>query len=361
MLGVIDNLTNWYIRFNRKRLKGTAGLPVEDTTSAMNTLFRVLFTLVRALAPFIPFLTEHIYGLLKPHLSEEAVAQFRDSRSVHFLPFPTVQESLFDEATELRIATMQKVIQLARGAREKSQVPLKTPLRSLVVVADPDILAHVEALASYIKEELNVRDVVLSSDEQQHNILLEARVDWPTLGKKLKKDVQLVRKALPGLSQEELRRFVQDKTMLVGGIQLVEDDITILRVLRDSRSDVSAADGEKWEPAFADDMVVLLDTAPSAELASEGIARELVNRVQRLRKKAGLVPTDDVRMQCAVLSDPGNVGLAAVVASHEALFVSALRGNLEDVSSDAAVAESLVLQEEQEIGELRFRLQLLKA
>ncbi|CAI7677035.1 unnamed protein product [Penicillium pancosmium] len=88
LLQVIDNLTNWYIRFNRKRLKGGAGLGEEDTVQALHTLFEVLFTLVRALAPFTPFITEHIYRLLKPYLGD-GINKYSDARSVHFLPFPT--------------------------------------------------------------------------------------------------------------------------------------------------------------------------------------------------------------------------------------------------------------------------------
>ncbi|KAK4245666.1 isoleucyl-tRNA synthetase [Corynascus novoguineensis] len=191
LLQVIDNLTNWYIRFNRKRLQGTAGLGFDDTTAALNTLLQVLFTLIRALAPFIPFLTEHIYQLLRLQLAP-ATVDLPDARSVHFLPFPTVQEALFDAVIERRVAAMQRVIQLGRAARERRNISLKTPLLSLVVIADAQSLADVDSLAAYIREELNVRDVVLTEDEARYGIRFEARVHWPSLGKKLKKDVQLV-------------------------------------------------------------------------------------------------------------------------------------------------------------------------
>ncbi len=364
LLSSIEDLTNWYIRFNRRRLKGSAGLGVDDTTAAMNTLFQVLFTLVRALAPFTPFITEYIYGLLKPHLSAEVRATFKDDRSVHFLPFPTVQESLFDEVIERKVAAMQKVIQLARTARERCNVSLKTPLLSVVVIADQHILDDVDSLSTYVREELNVRDVVLTSDEEQYGILLEARVDWPTLGKKLKKDVQMVKKNLPGLTQAELRQFLADKSMSVGGIRLEEKDISIVRVLATDQKAAPASPeqsghGPKWEPGFADDMIVLLDTTPHPELAVEGLAREIINRVQRLRKKAGLVPADDVRMLYHVVANPEEVDLDAVVASHDALFQTALRGKLEASAADAA-KDALIVEEEQAIGDLSFVLRLLR-
>lgn len=401
LLASIEELTNWYIRFNRRRLKGSAGLGEDDTTAAMTTLFQVLFTLVRALAPFTPFISEHIYSLLKKHISPEVSKTFKDDRSVHFLPFPTVQESLFDEVIERKVGAMQKVIQLARTARERCNVSLKTPLMSVVVIADQNILDDVEELSSYIREELNVRDVILTSDEEKYGILLEARVDWPTLGKKLKKDVQMVKKNLPGLTQTELRQYLTEKKISVGGILLEDTDITIVRVLANAadkadkvekaekkdkkdkkggKKDDKAApaeaeaapapaapapaaaapaeEGPKWEPGFADNMIVLVDTTPHPELAVEGLAREIINRVQRLRKKAGLVPADDVRMLYKVVENPDEVDLASVVTSHEGLFQTALRGKLEP--SSEADKEALIVEEEQAIGDLSFVLQLLR-
>ncbi len=262
LLQVIDNLTNWYIRFNRKRLKGAAGLGEDDTTVALNTLLRVLFTIVRALAPFTPFLTEHIYQLLRPQLAQ-MISEYADARSVHFLPFPTVQEALSDAAIERQVSVMQKVIQLGRGARERRNLPLKTPLLSLVVIADSQLLADIDTLKFYVQEELNVRNVTLTSDEERYAILLEARVDWPSLGKKLKKDVQVVRKALPTLSQAQLKQYQHTKTMDIDGISLSEGDLALVRVIgKGQRSGSEANDGPQWEPAFADDMVVLMDVAP---------------------------------------------------------------------------------------------------
>ncbi|KAK4146405.1 uncharacterized protein C8A04DRAFT_25626 [Dichotomopilus funicola] len=120
LLHSLDNLTNWYIRFNRKRLKGVAAAArsdaAADTATALTTLLQVLFTLVRALAPFTPFLTEHIYQLLRPVLPTTGVGY---ARSVHFLPFPRVQTALLDKAVERQVEAMQKVIQLGRAARER--------------------------------------------------------------------------------------------------------------------------------------------------------------------------------------------------------------------------------------------------
>ncbi|KAK4156975.1 isoleucyl-tRNA synthetase [Chaetomidium leptoderma] len=359
LLQVIDNLTNWYIRFNRKRLKGVAGLGLDDTTAALNSLLQVLFTMVRALAPFTPFLTEHIYQLLRPQLAE-ATAGFADARSVHFLPFPTVQEALFDTVIERQVSVMQKVIQLGRVARERRNLSLKTPLLSLVVIADSQPLADMDSLKSYVLEELNVRNLVLTDDEERYSIHLEARVDWPSLGKKLKKDVQVVRKALPTLSQAQLRDYQRTKTINLDGISLGEGDLTLVRVIGEGTERSGAP---QWEPAFADDMVVLLDIAPHPELVEEGLMRDLISRFQRLRKRAGLMPTDEVCMRQRVISDPDGVGLGSMVAERQDMFITALRGRVEEARGEEEVVGEgdIILEEEQAVGNLVVMLQLARA
>lgn len=121
MLEMIDNMTNWYIRFNRKRLKGEFGL--EDTLHALNSLFEVLYTLVRGMAPFTPFITDNIYRRLRPYIPRESLPE--NNESVHFLPFPEVREELFDADVERKFSRMQKVIELARVSRERKAIGLK--------------------------------------------------------------------------------------------------------------------------------------------------------------------------------------------------------------------------------------------
>jgi isoleucyl-tRNA synthetase len=357
LLKAIDDLTNWYIRFNRKRLKGLSGLGLDDTKDALNTLFEVLFTLVRALAPFIPFITEHIYDLLRKYLPDEILSSFSDSRSVHFLQIPTVREALFDADIERGVSAMQKVIELGRKARDKRTIALKVPVLTLVVISDSQILADVDSLKTYVEEELNVRNVILTTDEEKYNIVLEAKVDWPTLGKKLKKDVQKVKKALPNLTQDQLRSFLKEKTISIDGIELGEEDLNIVRSLGPDSS--KAADGADWEAAFTTDAIVLMDCASHPELANEGLARDLVNRVQKLRKRANLVPTDDIRMEYKVVANPDQIDVADVIKSQEKVFINALRGNLGPIKEDDP-ADSLIAEEEQEVRGLIILLRLAK-
>ncbi|KAL4879354.1 tRNA synthetases class I-domain-containing protein [Aspergillus karnatakaensis] len=356
LLGLIDNTTNWYIRFNRKRLKGENG--TDDTLHALNTLFEVLFTLVRGLAPFTPFLTDNIYGRLLPHIPEALRGE--DSRSVHFLPFPEVREELFDEVVERRVARMQKVIEMARISRERKSLGLKTPLKSLVVIhQEEQYLEDVKSLESYILEEINVQELVLSSDEAKYNVQYSVSADWPTLGKKLKKDAQKVKKALPSLTSEDVKKFVADKKILVDGIELVEGDLIVKRGLKE---DSSAQDKE---PNADADVLTILDVKLYPELAHQGLGREIVNRLQRLRKKAGLVPTDDVKMEYVVLSDPDSVGLKEAFETQASVIEKVVRRPLEQYQGaegklPSGDEEGIIAQEEQEVQNATFLLRLLK-
>ncbi|PNY29721.1 Isoleucine-tRNA ligase, cytoplasmic [Tolypocladium capitatum] len=350
LLELIDNTTNWYIRFNRRRLKGENG--VDDTQHALNALFEVLFTLCRGLAPFTPFLSDSIYLRLLPHIPKEL--QGDDPRSVHFLSFPEVRQELFDAEVERRVARMQRVIELARVSRERRAIGLKTPLRSLVVIHhNPQYLADVKSLENYITEELNVRDLILSGDEANYNVQFSVTADWPVLGKKLRKDMARVKKALPGLSSGQVQRYLRDKEILVDGIRLEEGDLVVRRGLREDGT------SKNLEINSDSDVLTILDSEIYPELAQEGVAREVINRVQRLRKRAGLQATDDVKMEYRVLSDPEDVGLAEVLVSQAATFEKTLRRPLEELQ-DRSDAGGIIAEEEQEVQQATFLLRLLK-
>lgn len=359
LLNLIDETTNWYIRFNRKRLKGELG--VDDTLHALNTLFDVLYTLVRALAPFTPFIADLIYSKLLPHIPKSLHS--KDDRSVHFLAFPELREELFNPVIERRVGRMQKVIELARQSRERRTVGLKTPLKTLVVIhTDQQYLDDVKSLEGYITEELNIRDLVLSSDEDKYNVQYSVSADWPVLGKKLKKDVQKVKKALPDVTSHDCKAFLSDKKISVAGIELVEGDLVVKRALKQDEN------SKHQETNTDDDVLIVLDVAIYPELAQEGLAREIINRVQQLRKKANLKPTDDIKMEYRVQEDPDAIGLESAFESQSDFIGKALRRPLDkhavtEVEGPVVngVDESSIIAEEvQEIQKATFLLRLLK-
>jgi len=358
LLNLIDNTTNWYIRFNRKRLKGEFG--VDDTQHALNSLFEVLYTLVRGLAPFTPFIADTIYLRLLPHIPKSS--QGEDPRSVHFLPFPEVREELFDDVVERRVGRMQRIIEMGRVSRERRAIGLKTPLKTLIVIhTDQQYLDDVKSLEGYISEELNVRDLVLSADEAKYNVQYSVSADWPTLGKKLKKDAQKVKKALPALTSDDVKAFVKSKHITVDGIELEEEDLIVKRGLKEDEG------SKNFETNTDNDVLTILDSALYPELAHEGLAREIINRVQRLRKKAGLVPTDDVKMEYKVMNDPDNVGVESMFESQRKMIEKALRRPMDkhvvtevEGKIPNGVKEAVIMEEEQEVQKAMVLLRLVR-
>ncbi|KAJ9610353.1 isoleucine--tRNA ligase [Cladophialophora chaetospira] len=359
LTGLIDETTNWYIRFNRKRLKGELG--VDDTLHALNTLFDVLYTLVRGLAPFTPFVADLIYSRLLPFIPKSLHGE--DMRSVHFLSFPEVREELFDQVIERRVSRMQKVIELARQSRERRAIGLKTPLKTLVVIhKDQQYLDDVKSLEGYITEELNVRDLILSSDEEKYNVQYSVTADWPVLGKKLKKDMQKVKKALPDVTSDDCKTYLSDGKLNVAGIELVEGDLVVKRSLKESEA------SKDQETNTDNDVLTILDSALHPELAQEGLAREIINRVQQLRKKANLKPTDDVKMEYCVQEDPDEIGLEKVFETQSSYIEKALRRPvdkhvvtaIEGPVTNGDAKEDVIVEEVQEVNKATFLLRLLK-
>lgn len=349
LLHFIDELTNWYIRFNRRRLKGENG--VDDCLKALNTLFDALFTFARAMAPFTPFLADGIYQRLRAYIPEEVLAQFgQDGRSVHFLSYPEVRQELFDEAIETAVGRMQSVIDLGRNIREKKTISLKTPLKTLVILhSDETYLKDIEALKNYIIEELNVRDVIITTDEEKYGVEYKVVADWPVLGKKLKKDAKKVKDALPKVSSDEVKQYMETGKLVVDGIELVAGDLNVIRGLPES----AAANGQ--ETRTDQEVLIILDTNVYEDLKTEGLARELINRIQKLRKKCGLEATDDVLVEYELVKD--TINFEDVVNTHRDMLTKTCRSNIAlcDGSKDHALVD-----EEQSINDTIFKLKIFK-
>ena len=355
LLEMIENLTNWYIRLNRRRLKGESGL--QSSLTGLNTLFEVLFILVRALAPFTPFVADHVYLLLNPYLPTSMLESYQDVRSVHFLPYPSFHTQLLDPVVERKVKRMQTVVSLARTSRERKTISLKTPLKGLAVVhSDSQYLADLRSLEYYIRDEVNVREIDFTSDESKYEVQYTCSADWPTLGKKLRKDAQKVRKELPNLSTEQVKDFVRDGKINVGGIDLTLEDLIVKR-------EVLNSEGKNIIANTDDDVLTILDLALDSDLMQDGLAREIINRVQRLRKKAGLVVTDDVKMCYKINNEPDEVELSKAFKSRAGMIESVVRGPVIEETSAAESEndkEKLIVEEEQEIQKATFLLKLMK-
>ncbi|GAA5837845.1 hypothetical protein JCM11251_004675 [Rhodosporidiobolus azoricus] len=357
MLNLIDELTNWYIRFNRRRLKGENGL--EDTVHALNTLFETLFTLVRTLSSFTPFLTENIYQGLRPFFPEDisGLDVGQDVRSLHFLPFPHVREAYFDPVIERQVSRLQAVIELGRTVRERMVVPLKTPLAELVVFhPEQEYLDDVKSLLTYVEQELNIRSVVFTSDEARCGIKFRADADYAVLGRKLRKDLARVKKALPNVPSEDVKAYLATGKISVDGIELVQGDLTATRYVE---LPARVEGGPHYETNTNNDVVILLDVLRRPELEQEGTAREVINRVQRLRKKAGLVATDDIDVYYSFVEGVG-AELAQIIEASGPVLQKVLKKSPQP-KSELAPGRDVVIEEEQEVGDEKVTLTLVRA
>lgn len=357
LLELIEDTTNWYIKFNRKRFKGELGK--EDTIHALNTLFEVLYTLVRGLAPFIPFVTDMIYQKLLKYIPKSLHGE--DMRSVHFLPYPEPRSELKDVVVERRLSRMRSVIELVRQSRERRTVSLRTPLKTLVVIHnDQEYLDDIKSLEGYITEELNIRDLTLSNDESKYGVQYSVALNFQKVGKKLRGDAKKVQKALLELNSSDCKAYLSSGKITVAGVDLEEGDLIVKRGLPQEK-------GSETQETNSDDQVLtILDVAIYPELAQEGLAREIIARVQQLRKKAGLKMTDDVKMEYRLKDDPSNVGLAACFEQQSAFIEKTLRRPVdkhtmtEVEAQQSGVKEDVIAEEDQEVQDATFLLRLVR-
>lgn len=221
----------------------------------------------------------------------------------------------------------------------------------LVFHADPSFLADIQPLERYIKSELNVRDIIFTSDEEQSGVRYKAVADWGVLGKKLRKDLGRVRNALPQVPSAAIKEYVQNGKLSVDGIELVEGDLTVQRYL-----ELPEGSEGKYATHTDNDVVVRLEIQIHADLQNEWLAREVTNRVQKLRKKAGLQAVDEVDVYYSFAEGTGADIIAAVQECRE-LVEKTVGGLPQDVKARKSTATTLI-EEEQEIADVKFMLSL---
>jgi isoleucyl-tRNA synthetase len=223
----------------------------------------------------------------------------------------------------------------------------------LVFHPDKTYICDVKPLQRYIESELNVRDVVFSSDETLSGVRYKAVADWPVLGRKLRKDMGRVRNALPNVPSDAVKAYTTSGTIIVDGIALVEGDLTVQRYL-----ELPSASEGQFATNSDNDVVIRLDIQIHADLQGEWLSRELTNRIQRLRKKAGLQATDDI--DTFYRFEPGSgLELLAAIQDNTELIKKTVGSLPVDVKEKKATSE-FIIEEEQEIDDVKFIIYLAK-
>ncbi|KAL6075343.1 hypothetical protein STEG23_005293, partial [Scotinomys teguina] len=350
-----DVLLPWYnaYRFfvqNVFRLhKGENGM--EDCVMALETLFSVLLSLCRLMAPYTPFLTELMYQNLKMLIDPVSIRD-KDTLSIHYLMLPRVREELIDKKTENAVSRMQSVIELGRVIRDRKTVPIKYPLKEIVVIhQDPEALEDIKSLEKYIIEELNVRKVTLSTDKNKYGIRLRAEPDHMVLGKRLKGAFKAVMMAIKQLSSEELEQFQKSGSIVVEGHELHEEDLRLMYTF-----DQATGGTAQFEAHSDAQALVLLDVTPDQSMVDEGMAREVINRIQKLRKKCNLVPTDEITVYYNAKSE-GRY-LNNVIESHTDFIFATIKAPLKPYP--VPTSDNILIQEQTQLKGSELELTLTK-
>ncbi len=273
----IEDLTNWYIRLNRSRFW------VEEMTADKHAAYQTLYTTISELtvcmAPFAPFLAEHIYQELAVFAGDSATRH----KSAHLCHYPNADQDLIKPVLEQAVARMQNIILLGRQKREQVKIKTKIPLSQLTIIHESqDMLDEIARLEDYISSELNVKAIAYSSEEDKY-ITLFAKPNSPVLGKRLGKEFNRYRQQIQELDAAQLNALQENGSITLGEESFSTEDILVFR------------EAKEGTEALSNRFISIdMDCQLNDELVDEGLAREVINRIQKTRKDIGLNVTDRI-------------------------------------------------------------------
>ncbi|CEN32487.1 isoleucine--tRNA ligase [Capnocytophaga cynodegmi] len=278
---VQENLSNWYVRLCRRRF--WKGEYEEDKISAYQTLHTCLLNVAKLMAPVAPFYAEVLYRDLVSGTQKEM------AESVHLTIFPTTDKSFIDKSLESKMEKAQNISSLVLSLRKKEMIKVRQPLQKIMIpVSNETEKREIEAVADLIKSEVNVKEIELLEDAS--GILVkQIKPNFKTLGPRFGKDMKLVVAQIQNFTQEDIHNIEKNREII---IKLEEKDVT----LSIEDVEITTQDIEGWLVASSGNLLVALDIHITDELRKEGIARELVNRIQNIRKDSGFDVTDKINI-----------------------------------------------------------------
>ena len=282
---VQEKLSNWYVRLNRRRFwKGSYG---QDKIAAYQTLFESLLTVAKLAAPIAPFYSDRLYQDL---IEDTAVENYA---SVHLSEFPKPDPEAIDTELEARINKARLIVSLGLSLRKKEQIKVRQPLQKLMIpVKNQQEREQLLSIEEQIKTEINVKELELL-DDASTILVKEIKPNFKTLGPRFGKEMGSIVNTVKSLSEEQIRQLEEE-----GQIELNVNEKNI--ILEDSDVEISTKDIAGWLIATGQGTTVALDSTLNEGLVEEGISRELVNRIQNIRKDAGLEVTDKIAVRIAL-------------------------------------------------------------
>jgi len=289
----VDELSNWYVRRNRSRYWVES--LTDDKIGAYMTLYRVITTFARIAAPFIPFVTEELYQNLVVPFDKNA------PESVHLCAWPEYREDQVDMTLEEEMDTAYKTVKLGRSARNAANIKNRQPLAKMLV----SVGSLPEYYGDIVKEELNIKEVELGADLSKY-VNFEIKPNLPALGKPYGKLIPGIKKVIGAMNQMELAQTINN-----GGIVTINVDGTEIE-LNSERLLVTMQGLVGYAFAGEGEMGVVLDTNITQELQEEGHVREILSKIQNMRKESGFEVSDKIRIYVS-----GNEILQSVIAKFE--------------------------------------------
>ncbi|WP_411893175.1 isoleucine--tRNA ligase [Winogradskyella sp. A2] len=297
-----DYLSNWYVRLSRRRF--WKGDYQKDKISAYQTLYTCMVTIAKLGAPIAPFFMDRLY------LDLNSVTKKESFDSVHLAEFPEVDKSAIDKILERKMENAQTISSLVLSLRAKEKIKVRQPLQKIMIPVDSqEQKQEIEAVSSLIKHEVNIKEIELLQDASDI-LVKQIKPNFKVLGPRFGKDMKLISSAIGNFTSDDIKNIEQN-----GSIALDINGKNITLQLEDV--EITSQDIEGWLVANEGALTVALDVTVSDELRKEGIARELVNRIQNLRKDSGFEVTDRIDVQ--IQKDEN---IVAAVASNEAYIKS---------------------------------------
>ncbi len=311
---VDEDLSNWYVRLNKKRFWGKE--MDEDKLAAYQTLYECLITVAKLLAPFAPFFADRIYCDLGGELD-----------SVHLEKFPVADMSLVDKDLENRMDVAQRITTIVLALRRKESIKVKQPLQTLMIPpVDAEQRNAIESVKSIFLQEVNVKDVKFV--EGQGILVKKVKCNFRTMGKKFGKLMKGVAAAMEALTQEQIAQLENEGSI---GISVEGECLTV----EVADVDIISEDIPGWLVGNEGNLTVALDITLTDELKNEGMARELVNRIQNIRKKSGLEITDRIFVDI----EPNDAATKAVSAFGDYIARQVLADEIRLAENDGQAVE----------------------
>jgi isoleucyl-tRNA synthetase len=317
---VQENLSNWYVRLCRRRF--WKGDYAQDKIAAYQTLYTCLETVAKLAAPVAPFFMDRLYKDLNANTNKE------NFESIHLSFFPVSVENFVDKSLESRMQKAQTISSLVLSLRKKEMIKVRQPLqRVMIPVLDATFKAEILAIEDLIKAEVNVKEIELLEDASGV-LIKQIKPNFKALGPRFGKDMGLIAKEIQSFTQDQINEL--DKT---GELTISTSEKSITLTVEDV--EISSQDIPGWLVANSNGITVALDITISEELRKEGIARELVNRIQNIRKDSGFEVTDKIKVQIlkndsieqAVLANESYI--KSETLTNELIFVSEINNGTE--------------------------------